>query len=207
MNTKPLKAYEVNEPQEGCSCIVFETNSAAARRNGAGELGIDWEDVSYCRRLPWADQYAGVKGGVPPLVCIANGWWFKCMHCSCTINSDFEGEDTEGNYIKLEPIEDGEAIYCSQSCKDKQENEEANRNLAFEAFKKSVQEQRPDLTFVDFQGAGPWITMTARFTFPGSKYRCEAREQNGSGAITWHISNGDMQAWEVYETKRSGEQA
>lgn len=202
MSTKPLKAYEVNEPEEGCSCIVFETNSAAARRNGAGELGIDWEDVSYCRRIPWADRYAGVKGGVPPLVCIANGWRFKCMHCNCTINSDLEGEDTEGNYIKLDPVEDGEALYCSKTCKDKQDNEKANRNLAFEAFKKSVQEQRPDLTFVDFQGAWPWITMTARFTFPDSKYVCSARDQDGNGNIEWFIANGDKAAWDAYEIKR-----
>jgi hypothetical protein len=47
MNTKPLKAYEVQERQEGYSTIVFATNSATARKEGAAELSIDWEDVEF----------------------------------------------------------------------------------------------------------------------------------------------------------------
>lgn len=204
MNTKPLKAYEVQEPQEGCSTIVFATNSATARREGAAELGIDWEDVDFCRRLPWADEYAGVKGGVPPLVCIEHGWWFRCMNCNCKIDCDLEGEDEQGNYVKLEPVEDGSAIYCSQSCKDKRDNEKANRNLAFEAFKKSVQEKRPDLEFYHFRGGWPFITMTAQFRFPNSKYGGSATDQDGNGNIQWFVANGDKAAWDEYEAKREG---
>jgi hypothetical protein len=204
MNTKPLKAYEVREGFEGYSSIVFATNSATARREGAAELGIDWEDVDFCRRLPWADEYAGVKGGVPPLVCIEHGWSFRCMHCNCKIDCDLEGEDEQGNYIKLEPVEDGSAIFCSQSCKDELDNEKANRNLAFEAFKKSVQEKRPDLTFTEFTGGWPLITMEGRFTFTGSKYGGSARDQQGNGYIQWFIANGDKAAWDEYEAKREG---
>lgn len=204
MNTKPLKAYEVHEDFNGYGCIVFATNSATARREGAAELGADWESIDYCRRLPWADEYAGVKGGVPPLVCIEHGWWFRCMHCNCKIDCDLEGEDEQGNYVKLEPVEDGSAIFCSQSCKDKRDNEKADRNLAFEAFKKSVQEKRPDLTFTEFTGGWPWITMTARFTFPCSKYGGSATDQHGDGNIQWFVANGDKAAWDEYEAKREG---
>lgn len=204
MNTKPLKAYEVREGFKGYSSIVFATNSATARRECAAELDTDWESIDYCRRLPWADEYAGVKGGVPPLVCIDHGWWFKCWHCYCHIDSDLEGEDEQGNYIKLEPVEEGSAIYCSQSCKDKRDNEKANRNLAFEAFKKSVQEKRPDLEFYHFRGGWPFITMTAQFRFPNSKYGGSATDQHGDGNIQWFVANGDKAAWDEYEAKREG---
>ncbi len=135
MNTKPLKAYEVQERQEGYSTIVFATNSATARREGAAELSIDWEDVDFCRRLPWADEYAGVKGGVPPLVCIDHGWWFQCAKCGCRINSDFEGWDKDGNFFDIKPIEERSLIYCSQSCKDERDDEVKCRKSAFEESK------------------------------------------------------------------------
>ncbi len=207
MCQKPLKAYEVREEFEDNCCIVFATNSATARRKGASELGIAWEEVEHCRRRPWADEYATVNGGVPPLVCIEHGWWFRCMNCDCHIDSDFEGEDEQGNCVTLAPVEEDDVIYCSQTCKDKRDNEKANRDLAFESFKRAVKELRPDLEFVNFQGGWPWITMTATFNFPGSKYGGSARDQNGDGEITWFIANGDLAAWDAYQASRKGEAA
>ncbi len=205
MSTKPLKAYSVQSDEYGC--IVFETNSAAARRVGANQLDTEWEYIESCRRAPWADEYAEVKGGVPPLVMVENGWWLECMHCGRQINSDLEAWDENNEAITLEPVECGQHIYCSQSCKDERDSEIAARDLAFETFKKSVQEKRPDLTFTEYQGGGHWISMTAKFTFPGSKFGGTARGEVGSDEISFWIANGDKAAWDTYESSREGETA
>jgi hypothetical protein len=83
---KPLKAYEVRDPHEGNCVIVFATNSATARREGAGELDTDWEGVESCTRAPWADEYA--PGPAPLHATLAAGWQHECGHCGCRFYSE-----------------------------------------------------------------------------------------------------------------------
>lgn len=100
---KPRVAYTVREDSEGHAVVVFATNGAAARRSGANELNLSFEEVESCRRSPEFDAYAEA-GEVPPLVAIACGWWFECQHCNRQVD-----EYTEA------PVADGQTVYCSPS--------------------------------------------------------------------------------------------
>lgn len=59
--TRLLKAYQAREPYEGNCVVVFATNGAAARRKGASELEISFEDVESCNRMPSFDSYAPAR--------------------------------------------------------------------------------------------------------------------------------------------------
>lgn len=96
---KRLKAYYVTDGNDS-SCIHFATNSATARREGANEMGVDWEDVDSCNRRPEFDQFA--PGPVPPAALIEAGWWFECSECQTHVT-----EDTAARVI------DGQHVYCS----------------------------------------------------------------------------------------------
>ncbi|QYJ79401.1 hypothetical protein [Shewanella acanthi] len=202
MNTKPLKAYQVQGDEYGC--IVFATNSATARRIGGRELDLEFNEVESCRRAQWADQYAGVKGGVPPLVMVENGWWMECNHCGHKITIDevedgFEGSD--GTIIKLVPVEKSGLIYCNQHCLETRLHEIAQHNEKADFFKQLVISMRPDLTFTEFRGNYPQCYCSATFTFEGAQYGGSVG-YNQSGSIEWRINSNDSQAWKEYETKR-----
>jgi hypothetical protein len=85
--TKTMKAYVVREDHDGGSAIVFATNGATARRQGANELNMDFDEVDSCKREPDFDQFA--PGPVPLSATLSNGWWHSCTSCSCTF--DLEG--------------------------------------------------------------------------------------------------------------------
>ncbi len=116
MVTKKLKAYQVREDDEGHCVIVFATNNATARREGAGELHTEWEGVDSCNRAPFFDQYA--PGPVPMHALIAAGWWFECQHCGVRFDEDGRhGEEDGDREDDCEPVEDGKAHYCSPTCR------------------------------------------------------------------------------------------
>lgn len=197
--SKKNVAWQVREDSEGYCCIVFHHHGLAARREGDGELGEEFGCVE-CTRAPQFDQYAEL-GKVPPMALLEAGWWFECSHCWHQVMDD-DGRDEDENTPLDKVVVVGQAVYCNQSCKDGHDKEKADRESAFQAFKESVKTKRPDLTFTDFQGGWPRITMVAEFTFPGAKYGGSARDQDGNGEITWHIARGDIKAWEAYEADR-----
>lgn len=183
---KPLKAYSVQGYEHGC--IVFASNSATARRNGAGELGCDWEDIESCRRAAWADSFAQDRR-VPPLVMIEHGWWFECSHCGCQISDDSTHDDDDET--PHQPVAEGDWIFCCPACRDAELQERADRKARKEAATKLVLEK--------FEGAEvKWVDDSqpakTSFTFPGGKY-----------AATWtvgdelvSISQCDLEAWKAY---------
>ncbi|WP_193090827.1 hypothetical protein [Halomonas colorata] len=101
-----LKAYHVQEDCEGTCVIVFDTNSASARRRGAGELNVEWESVQFCRRAPWADQYAAASR-IPHQAMLNEGWWLSCGCCGQRISEDVI-EDPESDCL---PVIVGDWIY------------------------------------------------------------------------------------------------
>jgi hypothetical protein len=114
---RPLLAYEVQDDYEGHVCIVFETNSAAARRNGAAELNTEWKNIDRCRRVQEFDQFA--PGPVPPRELLAHGWWFECVGCGRKVtecDSQAELDEDEG-LAPLAPCFDGAAVYCEPACR------------------------------------------------------------------------------------------
>jgi hypothetical protein len=137
MTDKQLKAYQVREDGEGNCVIVFATNGATARREGGGELGLEFDEVESCRRMPVFDQYA--PGPVPLHATLAAGWWHECNHCG--VRFDEDGRHGEEEYERddaFEPVQDARRLsYCSPTCQAKDFAEkrarDARQNAAIEA--------------------------------------------------------------------------
>ena len=81
---KPLVAYSVQADEYGC--IRFARNGAQARRQGAAEMDIEWEDIISCRRAADFDQYA--PGPVPEIALWKAGWRFLCCQCESPAHDD-----------------------------------------------------------------------------------------------------------------------
>lgn len=111
---KPLKAYEVRESGEGCCTIEFATSGVAARRNGAGELCVDFEDIESCCRAPWADEYA--PGPVPVRATLAAGWWHTCSGCQCTFDAEGRRDGEFDREDAFDPVDAGSSPFCSPTC-------------------------------------------------------------------------------------------
>lgn len=99
------KAYHVQASEYGL--IVFATNSAAARREGACVLGCDWEDVEFCRRAQWADGYTH-QDSIPVEVMLSNGWNYECNNCGTWF------DNSEQNY----KVSKTGGVYCCAKCHD-----------------------------------------------------------------------------------------
>jgi hypothetical protein len=84
-----LKAYNVQGNEYGT--IVFALHNVVARREGANELNIEFEDVESCRHIPELDSYADVKGGVPMKVLVEEHEWSQeCGYCERRVYADCE---------------------------------------------------------------------------------------------------------------------
>lgn len=114
--SKKLKAYEVRDPDEGNCVVVFSEHSVTARREGAAELGCEFEEVESCTRAPQFDEYA--PGPVPLHATLASGWWHSCCGCYCTFDADgLCGDLDEDEQLEIEPVEDSKGqAYCSAGC-------------------------------------------------------------------------------------------
>lgn len=77
---KKIRCYMVRDSEGGCA-IRYATNNATARREGARELDLDWEEVESCQRAPGYDQYA--PGPVPAAVLVEDGWYYECRGYRC----------------------------------------------------------------------------------------------------------------------------
>jgi len=100
-----LKAYTVHDGDDGAT-VIFATNSATARRQGANELDRDWTEVDSCRRAPHFDAYA--PGPVPAAVLIDHGWRYECNRSGC---SSWVYNDMEERCFSA-----GGAPYCCEAC-------------------------------------------------------------------------------------------
>lgn len=115
---KQVKAFivETDDPDE--TVIAFATSNVAARRQGADEIGTDFGSVS-CRRLPWADEYAGK--GIPAEAYIQHGWRVSCTNCGYMVSQDSYTMDESGEEIPHNPVYCGEHVYCCPDCKSAHE--------------------------------------------------------------------------------------
>ncbi|MFV3402830.1 hypothetical protein ACNFIC_02595 [Pseudomonas sp. NY15463] len=186
---------ETNDPEE--STIQFATSNAAARRQGADEIGADFGSVS-CQRAQWADQYAG-QSFIPAEAYIDAGWWFDCNHCGTRCDSDAcrWDKETETN-IPLDLVFDGRVVYCSAECNSGHEAEVTARNGRFELFKERVVAAQPGVTFTEFTGGYPLCGDSARFTFPGALYGGSVSESEDSQDLKWYVAQGDKAAWDDF---------
>ena len=201
-----LKAYAVQD-DEGTE-IVFAEHNVVARRNGANRLDNEFASVS-CHRVPWADKYA--PGPVPKLVLIDNGWWFECYRCGRKIDSDKEWwpENDTDPVEKLNPVERGHGIWCSQECYDNDIADQAARKMCDDAaiveLTKKLLETIPGVV-IEEEGKhaycvikdGKYVSQQCivHFRFPGCKigaatFRYDAIGQEPSVCVC----SGDMEAW------------
>lgn len=114
-----LFAYSVTDTDEESSVVVFAKLAAVARREGAGQLGITFEDVGSCTRVKEFDQYA--PGPVPMKAYLAAGWWWQCRQCGMRFSEHGRHIERstadEAAYQPFEPIEDGrDKVYCCSAC-------------------------------------------------------------------------------------------
>ena len=198
MPTKNLKAYHVGEGSEGEQVVTFATSNAQARREGGNELNLTFEEVSFCRRAPWADEFAG-QPFIPAKAYHDQGWWLYCNNCEKQLYED--AEDDDGNLLQI--VYAGRHAYCDQDCKGSREKQVADANAKGEAFKLKVLAERPNLTYTEFDIGWPKITMSAKFKFPGCQYGGSVRDQEGDGKLDWYIASVDQAAWVAFQQGHS----
>ncbi|PRF55362.1 hypothetical protein [Burkholderia multivorans] len=203
ISAKPLKAYRVDESGEGYGCVVFATNSAAARREGASELSTDWECIDSCRRAPQFDQYA--PGPVPIEALIESGWWFECHGCGARVSNDYQYDD-DGN--EIEPgayVVRKQRVFCCQECLARDDAKRRANVAAQDALIELVEAKFPGCTIQRVHVYGERLEPSephgghkcvAYFTFPGSRYA--ATYVFGEGNVA-HVPQVDVDAFvELY---------
>jgi hypothetical protein len=182
-----MKAYLVRETHEDGCCVRFADHSVVARREGANELGTDFEAVE-CRRAPEFDAYA--PGPVPDPVLVEHGWWFECMQCSQRICN--EPTDEDGAPIELSPIYLTNWIFCTPACHEAFQAERAAEKARADAAGAAALANWPGIT-VRFTN-GHETPARVDFAFPG-----------GLGSVTWRVGEQtvlvpqrDVDAWNKF---------
>lgn len=197
---RPLLAYTVSEPGEGRGVVVFATGGAAARRKGAGELELTFQEVDSCCRSPEFDRYA--PGPVPPLVMIDHGWWFECCHCGHHI--DIYAVDPDGD--ELDPVADGQSVYCSKAHMMAEWAERRERQARDDAAVEACAIQFHGLPISNLRGvrgghhykAGGRDTVACcEFDFPG---RTGMLARWDVGGDTVFVSRCDVDVWNALFT-------
>lgn len=187
---KPLKAYEVRDDGEGYCCIIFATNSATARREGASELGTDWEGVESCRRAPHLDQYA--PGPVSPMTLIEHGWWFECSHCGRRVSDDMaeELEDDGLNPDDFVPRPAGDrGIYCSANCECADYMEKRGREEAEDALREVFEAKFPGAAIVDVHCYDGPLLKTAEYPHRANTHLITFKFPGGKYSARWHFGD------------------
>lgn len=201
----PLRAYEVQEDFEQNGGVYFARHAIEARRVGASEHNDGELRGMTCRRAPWADRYA--PGPVPKLAMLGAGWWFECS--GCTQRIDDGGEDDDGE--QMAPVEIGDAIYCSPTCRHQDLEDRAARKIgelaAIQEMRARLWARRPGVTFLG--GDHAYINrhdgelevrqVIVWFTFPGATVgRCTYRSDKvGEDPEVW-LARADEQAWNAW---------
>ena len=195
---KPLKAYSVQGSEYGC--IVFATNSATARRNGAGELDCEWEDIETCRRAPALDKYSAQRR-VPWKVLVEDhGWTQECGYCGHRVYNDIPERVWS---------DEGEQLYCNIECqahaedlKRKHEQErQREEQLKAEAIEAAHQRFEGITKFHAYlQNDG---RVQVSFRFPGSQWN--ANWLMGDELVS--VSQCDLEAWKAYRAPYQTAQA
>jgi len=187
MDSKPLKAYEVYDGGDNWA-IVFASNSATARREGANKCNCEWEEVDHCRRKPGLDQFA--PGPVPPLALIASGWHYECGHCGRQVDEDMEDAEPDPHFdaSDLGAVAVGQMVYCSHSCAAMERAERRARKAAQAALIELVETKFPGSKVTHVNVYSDHLETkdghsVAYFTFPGGRH--QARYNFGEGDTAW----------------------
>lgn len=97
---------------EAGRAIIFAASEEAAWEAEPSELR---DQVAGVWRAPEFDQYA--PGPVTNLQMIEHGWHFECSNCGEHVSRDGERYNDEADeYVAMEPVAHGDAVYCCQAC-------------------------------------------------------------------------------------------
>ncbi|RWB67608.1 hypothetical protein [Mesorhizobium sp.] len=181
-----MRAFAVTERDEGAGAIYFAKHAIVAKRWGADEFGYGELNYVSCRRVPWADAYAGKP--IPASVMIDAGWHFECHGCGMRLDED----ELRDHHLPVEGVIGSQhsAVYCSARCRRKHLSRERRGMLeeqrAIETLKAVVRKRFPEVDFTDEhenpnwrhharaeyvpgQKGWTWRRVTVAFTFPGMK--------------------------------------
>lgn len=186
---RAVKAFIVETDDPDDSVVKFATTNVAARRNGADEIGADFGNVT-CKRLPWADQFAGKR--IPETAFIENGWHFECSTCG-----DKVGKETPAPVFALD------LAFCSAKC---HADEVADRQAA--ANRKQEVIDALLLKFPDVEvtfASDHDERRTASFKFPGGQDTAQWKLGEDSVMVT----KRDVDAWNLWreQVKAAGASA
>jgi hypothetical protein len=200
--SNPLKAYSVTEDGEGYGAVVFATNGATARREGASELNTEWECIQSCVRAPEFDQYA--PGPVPPMTLIEHDWWFECSHCGTQVSKN----------MGFDPRPHGKrGVFCGESCECAHHMQQRGREEAADALREVFVAKFPGAQITDIhicdgpklvapedttRGRGRYVVT---FTFPGSQYA----SQWDFGSETCLVPQIDVDAYKAWKSTQEAE--
>jgi len=175
---RPVKAFIVETDDPDDSVVKFATTNVAARRDGADEIGADFGAVT-CKRLPWADQFAGK--GIPESAYIENGWRYECSTCGECVDKETPA-----------PVFALDLAFCSEKC---HAAEVADRQAAADRKQEVI-----DALLAKFPGVEVTFASnhderrTANFKFPG-----------GQDPVGWTLGDNtvmvtkrDIDAWNLW---------
>lgn len=188
-----MKAYLVDCDQENGAQLYFAETANQAKSHAANEEGIDYIEVTSCRRKPEYDQYA--PGPVPAKVLIEDGWWFECYGCSRHVSND-GGYDYDEVMELGGPVYRGNAVWCSTACQTRYDERRA-------------EEKRQEQIAIDATLAKwPLAEKVAAFT-RGDGKRCTRFTFGGKNTAQWavgedvvHVAGEDVAAWEAFKVRK-----
>lgn len=149
-------AFEVSEDFEGRAIIVWATSTAAARREAAGELNAEFNELS-TKRVPALD---GFKGDLNQWK-FDHGWWSTCHYQPC--HNERCGEDNGAVY------RDGIWACCEEHHKLEVERR-ADEKILKEAAKDEALRLKPGSTVHDVH-FNPCGVAILDMTFPSGVRR------------------------------------
>ncbi|ABO60539.1 hypothetical protein LA345_39190 (plasmid) [Burkholderia vietnamiensis] len=204
---KPLKAYQVDHYEGPCegSALVFAKSNAAARTEGASELGLGWDDVSAHRSAQF-DHYA--PGPVPIMALIDGGWTFHChLHeCQSPITREHHNDDGDEVDTAERAIVRGRKVFCDASCAAMHDASKRRRAAAEAALIELVEAKFPGCTITRIHichdrleptEPNHGIMCSAEFKFPGAKYG--ATYIYGEGNVA-RVAQYDLEAFKsIYQ--------
>lgn len=180
-----MKAWHVKSGSEDHGdTIVFHESNAAARRIGANELNIDFEDAE-CIRAECYDQYAA-QGHVPAKVLMEDGWHFFCWGCG-----DWVEDVSDTVFSGMH------GVYCCQQCKDDRDALIEKTNREAWDFYVSLVNGWCKWNVPEPPRGWPVLSPDVQISFPGMKHGAHIQVRNGKMGL--YVANGDREAYEAWE--------
>ena len=174
-----MKAYMIWSDET--TSVIFAAHPATARRRGAEELGIKFEEVSSCRRASEYDQYLATGLPTAKVLIERHNWGFECGFC-------YENVD---QHTESPAYDECEHAYCSPECLAK----DHARTAADKAEKEAL----------NAAALAAWPGVTVCWLAP-SRQEAALRCPGAAGIAMWKVGEGgvscqphDVAAWDAFK--------